>query len=482
MTRFPSRRPFFSECAIRIAGALLLTVIALLSTSMTLHAGEAAPVLFQVAIDDLRLDETPTTPPPTGMGAVQAIAYLALILAVGLPWFRAFVLKRVDEWSVRVAHLAGAIAILAHILIVPFTRIWEQDGSTSDLLTLGAWQVEPGHGNMRALIFVVIGLIFVLGYMQCPLSQRSVPWAIFLGGMFALGSLTVVGHTATLEPAWIVHGADFLHGLAAAFWFGGLVGLGRFLRVARRPEHPAEPRPLPADAARVVARFSWLAGWAVAALAISGSVIAFKVLGSWDALLHTTYGRVLIAKLSLVLIPFGFAIWNRLRLVPSVQSDPEASSAWNRLRATVLTEAGLLVVVLSLTGFLVLQNPAVAGSDGVEAVAAGPFEETEALGEGSLEITITPAMTGENEISLMVHDADGLPIQLLDDPEIRLMLPEVELGRITSTATWAGHPGHYAAQVQVPIEGEWTVEVVTRISKYEEPITTFTVPIPHLPD
>lgn len=363
MARFPSRRPFAPESALRVVGALLLTIIALLSTSMTLHAGEATPVLFQVAIDDLRLDETPTTPPPAGMGAIQAIAYLSLILAVGLPWFRAFVLKRVDEWSVRVAHLAGAITILAHILIAPFTRLWEQDGSASDLLTLDAWQVEPGHGNVRALIFVVIGLIFELGYMQRPLSQRSVPWAIFLGGMFALGSLTVVGHTATLEPAWVVHGADFLHGLAAAFWFGGLVGLGRFLRVARRPEHPAEPWPLPADAARVVARFSWLAGWAFAALAISGGVIAFKVLGSWDALLHTTYGRVLIAKLSVVAIPFAFAVWNRLRLVPSIDRDPEISSAWSRLRTTVLVEASLLVVVLSLTGFLVLQNPGVDDSD-----------------------------------------------------------------------------------------------------------------------
>ncbi|HEV2074501.1 MAG TPA: copper resistance protein CopC [Thermomicrobiales bacterium] len=441
--------------------------------ALTFSIGEESGAPVEVATSSS--DVTPIA------SIVQGIAYLSLLSTVGLIWFRVFVVRDVDGRTISLATGGAILSAIAHLLLIPLTTIRQVGESIGALADPEMWEVEPLSVTLRAVIFVVAGLAIEIHFARSSDATRRTRRAVALGGLLALGSLTVVGHTADIPPTWLMHGSDFVHGAAGAIWFGGLLGLGRYLYVALRTRSSGN-RPGPGDAAQVVARFSWLAGWAFAALAISGAVIAFKILGSWDALLHTTYGRILIAKLSLVVIPFGLAVWNRLRLVPSVQRDPEASSAWNRLRTTVLTEAGLLVVVLSLTGFLVLQNPAVAGSDGVEAVAAVPFEEAEALGDGSLEITITPAMTGENEISLMVHDADGLPIQLLVDPEIRLSLPEAGLGPITSTATSAGHPGHYASQVQVPFEGEWTVEVVTRISKYEEPMTTFTVPIPHLPD
>jgi hypothetical protein len=53
-------------------------------------------------------------------------------------------------------------------------------------------------------------------------------------------------------------------------------------------------------AARTLARFSSLAGGLLALVAVAGLVLGWRILGSWPALVGTTYGLVLVAKTTLV--------------------------------------------------------------------------------------------------------------------------------------------------------------------------------------
>ncbi|GAA2105570.1 hypothetical protein GCM10009759_42850 [Kitasatospora saccharophila] len=84
-----------------------------------------------------------------------------------------------------------------------------------------------------------------------------------------------------------------LHLLAMAGWLGGLAVLAVGLR-----------RGLPAAA---VDRFSKLAFWLVAVLVVTGVYQSWRGLGSWSALVDTSYGRLLLIKVGCVAAMLGVA-------------------------------------------------------------------------------------------------------------------------------------------------------------------------------
>lgn len=416
------------------------------------------------------------------MGAVTGIAYLGLLLAVGILWFRVFLMRDVDRRSVRIAVVATIVAAIAHLLLIPLTAIRDLGESLGALTDPAMWKVDAKSLTLRALLFVVIGLAFEIFYAPTAPTRRLAKWGVALGGLLALGSLTVVGHTTTVGPTLIMHGADFIHGASGAFWFGGLVGLSLFLASAIR-DRGAGDSPTVGNTTSIVARFSTVAAFVFVGVAASGVVMAIRILGSWDALLHTTYGKVLIAKVLIVLLPLALAAWNKFRLVPAIEREPDDASAWSHLRKTVLGEAALLIVILGVTGFLVLQNPNLPSAAATDSAPASlPFAETVALGDGELYVRISPADVGDNDVIVAVMDADDELIELVDNPEVQLTLASQGLGPLKTTLEPTEDPGHYAGTINVPVDGGWTVDIVTRLTKYEEPITSFEITIPHTTD
>lgn len=443
------------------------------SGALTFSIGHATAAPADIAV-------TESTPVMTVMGAVTGIAYLSLLLAVGILWFRAFIIRQVDLRSMKIAIWGTAVTTVAHLLLIPLTAIRDTGKSLGALVDAEMWKVDGLSLELRALIFVVVGLAFEIRYAPTAPERRLAMWGVSLGGLLALGSLTIVGHSTAIGPRWLMHGADFLHGAAGSFWFGGLIGLSLYLAMALRGRKVLGG-PAPADAASVVARFSSWAGLGFAALAVSGVVMAVRILGSWEALLHTAYGKVLIAKVLIVLAPLGLAAWNKYKLVPAIEGSADGESAWGHLRTTVLAEAALLVVILGVTGFLVLQNPNLPETVAAEPVAEAtlPYAETVPLGDGTLYVRVSPGDTGANDVTIAVMDVDGEPVELADHPQVKLTLPAQDLGPLTTMLEPEADPGHYAGSIDVPVAGDWTLEIVTRISKFEEPITPFQITFPH---
>lgn len=416
------------------------------------------------------------------MGVVTGIAYVSMLLATGILWFRVFIVHQVDRQSVRIAMVASIISALAHLLLIPLTMIREVGESVSAIVDPDMWDLGPKSLTLRAFIFIVVGLGFAIHYAPAANQRRLAKWGVVLGGLLALGSLTIVGHTTTVGPTALVHGADFIHGMAGASWFGGLIGLAMYI-VRSINGRDRGDGPTASETAEVVARFSWIGGVFLLGLALSGSIMAVRILETWDAFLHTTYGKVLIAKLLVLLIPVGLAAWNRFFLVPGVERETKSPVAWERLRIAVLAEATCLFVVVGITGFLVLQNPTLpSAAAGETAAATIPFEQTSVLGDGSMEVSITPGISGDNEITVIVLDADGNPLELVNDPDVRLTLKARELGPLIFTPKATDQPGVYAGDLQIPLDGDWTVEVVTRVDRFSEPITTMQLTIPHTSD
>jgi putative copper resistance protein D len=184
-----------------------------------------------------------------------------------------------------------------------------------------------------------------------------------------LAPAAAVGLSAAL--AWSGHGgstpgqlgnlhlaADVLHLIAAASWIGGLVPLVLVLALARQ-----NPSLGSASIARDSAeRFSILGIVSVATLFATGIVNAWILVGSFNALFATQYGRLLMLKIVLFAIMLAFAAVNRLALTPRLAGSPESGSrigALRRLTRNSVVEIGLGLIIFAMVGMLGTLHPAI---------------------------------------------------------------------------------------------------------------------------
>jgi copper transport protein len=282
------------------------------------------------------------------LGAVQGIAYAALFLAVGLAVFSTGLLPTgsgLEQLRARLHRLVGIAALVAvagFVALVPVGVLYRQGLSLAGLTTALPW---TSWLSVDGLVALVVGLGLALAYQI-----RDLVGAIG-GAVLALGCLPLVGHTRSYGPTWLVVVADLSHVAAASVWFGGLVGLTLSLPSLAGRERLA---------AVTLNRFSVLAGGLLALVAGAGVVLGWRILGSWQGLVGTPYGLVLLAKVAVVAVVAVVAAWNRYRFLPrlvaSAGLQPRRAAA-DRLRRMARAEAGLLVVVLLTTGFLVNQVP-----------------------------------------------------------------------------------------------------------------------------
>ena len=254
---------------------------------------------------------------------------------------------------------------------------------------------------------------------------------------------------------------DALHLSAGAIWLGGLVGLALTLPAIRGRRR---------DAVAVVARFSTVAAGVLALLAASGTVMGWRIIGSWDGLFGTTYGRLLMVKVGIALVVVAIAAWNRWRLLPRVSDavgHDEGVTAAGLVRRTVVAEACLLFAVIGVTGFLVNQPP----REQPDAAAPAPGTRRERRGRGS------PGAGHDDPRRARPQHRDradpgpgrrpGRHVRGAGDLASRPTT--VDLGIVPAVPVGAGT---YSAEVTVPAPGTWRVQVSLRATEFDNPVVT----------
>jgi len=208
------------------------------------------------------------------------------------------------------------------------------------------------------------GLLAVLAaFLSLRVSvERRADWRAARGqnvllGVAALVPLAAAGHAAAVEPGTaraIV--LDGLHLLGAGFWVGGLLPLAQLLS-ASSTEAGADARPY---AVLAVRRFSRAAFLMVAVLAVTGTALAIFHVGSVAGLVGTSYGRLLLSKLALLLLALVFAALNRSVLLARLGGDGPTVGrpAMRRLSGFVVVEAALALGILIVVAAMNVTPPA----------------------------------------------------------------------------------------------------------------------------
>jgi copper transport protein len=288
-----------------------------------------------------------------------------------------------DVGLVRGASYAGALVLVGLVLVHgvgPMAALVRR-------LTVGA-AVVAGLGALPAHGLLAVVLLLVGG----ALSLVRVRWLAVLGTLVVLAAFVAEGHS---RSSLVVAVSDVGHLLAGAVWLGGLAGCVVALR-----------RLEPAEAGRVLTRFSVLAGGATALVAVSGTVMGARVLGSWEALTGTAYGRLLLLKASAVLVVVALAAVNRFRLLPALTTTATPRAA-ELLRRTVRAEAAVLLLALGVTGVLVQASP--------EPAAAAPGGTSTSRDGITVRVSVSPATVGPNEVTVEVSGPDG-PVDVAAPP------------------------------------------------------------------
>lgn len=392
----------------------------------------------------------------------RSLTYVGILGAAGLVLFRVLLLDPAAAPArgpaLRLAALLAGVALLGLLLHFAAGGAWRAGAGAAGLVDLDLlWHSLVSTPVGLATAVAVVGLLLALGPGDSPAGR-----AVACGGaVLALLSLPLTGHSRSFAPAWLVLGSDALHVVAGALWFGGVLGLALTLR-----------RAVPAGAvARTVVRFSTTAAWFVLALAVTGTLLAWRILPGVSALTSTGYGRTLIAKIGVVAVVVGIAGWNRFRLVP--RAGEEEAVARTRLRRTVGAEAGLILVALVCTGVLVDQSPTAADEP---RAAARPVVEQVVLGEATADVRVSPGSAGRSTVEVGLRDAAGEPLEPEGAPQVRLSLPSAGVGPLTPAVTQTG-PGRWEAEVDLPFAGEWELELGVRTTTFENPVARVPVPV-----
>jgi copper transport protein len=174
---------------------------------------------------------------------------------------------------------------------------------------------------------------------------RAALWGSGAAAAVAMAIRASSGHAAGGPDPLLQQAYQWLHFLAAGLWIGGLVLLLLLLR-----ERLGQNRP-PMQEAR---RFSNLAVWLVAVVALTGVLRAVSELGGLSNLfdgLRASYGLTVLGKVAAGLVLIALGATNRLRNVVILAEDERP------LRRFVGAETVVAVGVLVLTGVLTGLSP-----------------------------------------------------------------------------------------------------------------------------
>lgn len=294
----------------------------------------------------------------TGLIAARFVHYVGLAVLFGSWAYSGFgsadvaLRRRFGRMAIvsAVVVLLGSVAVLAATIT----------GLGGDLRALGdldLWATVIGETDFGRIWSVRLVLA------TCAVAT-AVGWAAGRGDATRMVGLVMAGALVTLI-AWTGHAAidegaagqlhrlaDALHLIAAVVWIGALLPMLWLL---------ASPNAVP-EAAQRLAQFHAVGLFAVVTLLVTGAVNSYFLVGTPEALVATTYGQLLAAKLALFAGMVALAAGNRFRHAPALADSVDAGlvsdTSIANLRRSIRGELILGVLVLAVVAILGAIAPA----------------------------------------------------------------------------------------------------------------------------
>ena len=288
-----------------------------------------------------------------------------------------------------------------------------------------------------------------------------------LAGVMLLAA-PMTGHAHAVGQRTIVAVfSDWVHLSASVVWTGGLIYfLAVVLAVTR------EQREATLELSRLARRFSHVARVCVLLIVASGVYNALLHMPAWGSFLSADYGRVLLAKL-IVLVPMlliAAVNWRWvLPAMAAVREQPDRGRRWvSRFRGLLRGEAALGVVILALVAVLTSLPPASTVS------AGGPVSQSKQAGNMTVVLNLSPNRVGTNQAVVSLKNSAGLSLADARRVKVYLRMMDMEMGLETVEAQ-ATPEGNYQADVPISMTGRWSVSVEVTPAEGDAFVTEFQI-------
>lgn len=390
---------------------------------------------------------------------VQVSAYAGAALAVGASVFL-FVLWPAGQADPRMRRL-----LVVTCAVLGF-------GAVGTLLVQGPYVSGGGLGGLvdpalltetvaspygRPLLLRILAAALVVPvfgiWPKVADDEDSGPGGVAAAGNMLLlaASFALTGHPTEASPRLLAETLDAVHLVAAGAWLGGLVVLFvAFLRSASGREQKA-----------VLPRWSRIALGCVGAVLVTGIYQSWREVRAVNALPSTTYGRLLLGKLGVVLVILVVAALARQRV-----------RAGGALRPLVTAEAMLGLVVLGATSFLVATPPSrvTFGPPYTTGLTALDVENNPIR----VELSIAPTRTGTQNVRIKALTMDGAPLSFVAASGLVVLEGNKDSVDVMFSP---GAAGEGSANVVIPSAGKWTltVHIVTDATTDFAAAATYTV-------
>lgn len=326
---------------------------------------------------------------------VSTLAVLGLfgaLVLIGMAW------PEGPEYVITIRFLRSlwTLALVGTFVFVAASTAEASDRAFGASLNPTTWLdlLDEGWSGRAALVRLV--LVVALGWVAMrpekvidPTTQ-IVAYALPALAVVAVGFSRVDGNLALVGA-----GLGVVHALAAAVWFGGALLVARVVVAG-----PGDD-----DLVHAVRGFQRVSTAAIVVTVGTGLLQTFRIVGG--ALFSSSHGRVLLLKTLAVAVMLFVAVATRQQIAARLRrADQMTAPNADRFRRAFSTEAGVGVIVLALSAWLLALVPA-----GIDDRPAYAVERQFTDPTSGLDVTVfvTPSAVGLNGIRVEVNaPAEGI--------------------------------------------------------------------------
>jgi len=305
------------------------------------------PVLFLVlstigALTESQVPGLPVVPLATlwALPLDLWIRDIATLLTVGFILVGGVLSPRPDRRSGSIASIAAVVWLAALVAqsVLTVSEVLALPLATSvDPTIIWSLLTQTTLGRVMLIQFVLVAIVAILSWVILDRITGSILLGLALLATFLPG---FNGHSGIDEGHSSATLSLGLHMVAASVWIGGLVATVAY---AYRREPGSE---------KVIRRFSTVALISVIVLAESGLINAGLRLDGFASLVTSTYGALILIKVSVLIALIGFGWRHRQNLADRYRDEDGKTSILVRLSVTEVAWMGLVLglsVALSRT-------------------------------------------------------------------------------------------------------------------------------------
>ncbi|MBV6273407.1 copper resistance protein CopC/CopD [Alcaligenaceae bacterium CGII-47] len=386
----------------------------------------------------------------------RLLLYLCLITSTGAAIFRASSPGAPRQDWVRRVISVGLVLLLISLALQGLDVL---DAPWRGLVHADTWRAAFDTRYAGTLGFAAMAL--AAAYRAQDTNRRGVLLLATIASTLLLGvALANSGHASTAPPQSLARAAVALHIIAIAAWLGALIPLARLLHANAQTLSGA------------LARFSRWITPVVGLLLLSGATLIWLQLDAPSDLWRTDYGRVLMAKLSLVALLLALAAVNRYRYTQgALGGEPTARRGLRRMIGIEIIVAACILGLVSLWRFTPPPR-SLHATDTSRTTSAIPSAPTEVILMNPKAHAMlhyqpgTPHQPGDLRITLSTRaagstiTAQAITVNL-SNPQLGIEALHREAHRLAD-GTWQ------AAIPPLPKTGRWQIGLDIRVDDFDQ--------------